>query len=284
MIFLVLMSLNGFAQEQLRAVFSGGRVYLADEQKFSQIRNGQLLSPTARLELVGNSFVLLMDDAGRLISLSLTGTYELETLDMSLGGDSSAFVKSVWEEYYASNGEDRIEDLLTRNQALESSRPPFELLVPSSSQFYSDRLVMQWSPGNAEYYVVNLINEFGEVFEEFGVEQASVEIDFLQKGLAWKDELTIQVTMPSTGHTTALYTLDRLNPPDYEKLDRLLKEHFKDQGFESLLTKAAFFENQWLFADAITLLFELRKEHEGLMKNFWNQYLIRNGFYSTSRL
>lgn len=276
MIFGLLM-FDGVAQEQYRAVFSGGRVYLSEDNKFSQVQNGQLIDPKSQIELVGNAQVVLMDNAGRLISLTLSGKYALEKLDMSQSGDSSMFVKSVWDTYY-DDGEESVEEKLLTRQRSESSKVPFELWLPSSSQFYGDQLMLQWSAGTERYYRVELINEFGEVFETRQTGQPEVALNMMESQLVWKDEITIRVKQPGIGTSTTLYSLDRLSPSDHEKLNRLIAEHFQDEDFAMLLTKAAFFENQWLFADAITVLAALRKERGELMSSYWGQYLTRNGF------
>lgn len=273
-----LLMFDGLAQEQYRAVFSGGRVYLSDNNKFTQVRNGQLIDPKAQIELVGNAQVVLMDNAGRLISLTLSGEYALEKLDMSHLGDSSRFVKSVWDTYY-SDQDQSIEELLLTMQRNESAEAPFGLWLPSSSQFYGDKLTLLWSEGKEPYYSVELINEFGEVFETRQTNRPEIELSMNENKLVWKDEITVRIKQPASGMASTSCSLDRLSPPDYEKLERLIEEHFQDEDFGVLLTKAAFFENQWLFADAITVLAGLRKQNGALMGAYWQQYLIRNGFY-----
>ena len=273
------LSLEGLAQQQFRAVFSGGRVYLSDNNKFTQVKNGQLIEGTSQIELVGSALVVLMDGAGRLTSLSLSGKYDLKHLDMATVADSSAFVKSVWDTYYDNRQDGSIEVELLREQAKRTSWRPFELLIPSSSQFYGNEILLQWSEGEVPYYAVALINEFGEVFRNTQAGRPELSLDLTESELVWKDEITVRVTQPTSGRSTPLYSLDRLSPPDYERLDRLVKRHFQSEDFFTLLTKAAFFENEWLFADAITALSKLRKQQGDLMNNYWNEYLIRNGFY-----
>lgn len=280
----VLLALNGLAQTQYRAIFSGGRAYVANDNKFVQIQNGQLINAESQIELVGNALVVLMDGAGRLTTFSLSGKYTLENLSVDVASDSALFVKSVWDTYYQNFGKENVATELLRKQAEASKWTSFELLIPSSSQFYSNDLIIQWSETKEPYYTVDLINEFGEVFKSVTVDQAAVPIDLADGKLAWKDEVTVKVRQAASGKSTGLYSLDRLSPPDYEKMERVVSEHFQETGFEMLLTKAAFFENEWLFADAITLLFKLREERGELMKDYWQQYLIRNGFYYTSKL
>lgn len=277
-----LLVCRGFAQEQYRAVFSGGRVYLSQDNKYTQLQSGQLINPESQIELVGNAQVVLMDHVGRLLSLTLSGKYELAKLDQDQSGDSSLFVKSVWETYYASRSES-IADKLQIGSGSQSVFSPFELWLPSSSQFYSNKLIIPWAAGKEPYYSAELINEFGEVFETRQTEQPFLELNMVDNPLVWKDEITLRIKQPGSGAVTADCTLDRLSPPEYEKLDRLVKEHFQDDDFGMMLTKAAFFENQWLFADALTILTELRNQHGALMQNFWQQYLRRNGFDYTSR-
>jgi len=278
-----LLALNGLAQTQYRAIFSGGRAYVAENNKFVQIQNGQLIKSTSQIELVGDALVILMDGAGHLTTFSLSGKYKLESLHVDETVDSALFVKSVWDTYYQNFGKENVETTLLRKQAETSKWRSFELLIPSSSQFYGNDLVLQWSETKEAYYSVDLINEFGEVFKNLTVDRAAVLIDLADGKLAWKDGIAVQVKQPTSGRSTGFYSLDRLSPPDYEKMERVISEHFQETGFEMLLTKAAFFENEWLFADAITLLFKLREERGGLMKNYWQQYLIRNGFYYTSK-
>lgn len=278
-----LLALDGAAQQQYRAVFSGGRVYLSDNNKFTLVKNGQLIDEDSQIELVGNALVVFMDQAGRLTRFSFSGKYDLSSLDMEAVADSSAFVKSVWDTYYGSTPKVNIEEELLMDQARESGLKPFELLIPSSSQFYGNHLMLQWSGAKEPYYAVELINEFGEVFETNSLDKPEFSLDLTERNLIWKDEITVRVRQPSSGRMTMLHSLDRLSPPDYEKLDRVVKKYFKDENFEVMLTKAAYFENQWLFADAITVLSRLRKEEGALMNNYWNQYLIRNGFYYNSK-
>ncbi|GAB5524537.1 MAG: hypothetical protein Roseis2KO_24090 [Roseivirga sp.] len=273
-----LLMFDGLAQEQYRAVFSGGRVYLSGNNKFTQVRNGQLIDPKAQIELVGNAQVVLMDNAGRLISLTLSGKYALEKLDLSHLGDSSRFVKTVWDTYY-SDQEQSIEELLSTMQRNESTEARFGLWLPSSSQFYGDELTLLWSEGKEPHYAVELINEFGEVFETRQTNRPEMVLSMIENKLAWKDEITIRIKQPASSMISTSCSLDRLSPPDYEKLERLMDEHFQDEDFGVMLTKAAFFENQWLFADAITVLARLRKQKGALMEDYWEQYLIRNGFY-----
>lgn len=280
LILFMLLIFNGVAQQSYRAVFSGGRVYLSDDNKFSRLKNGQLIDIKSQIELVGEAMVVLMDNAGRLTTLTLSGKYELQQLDKREVGDSSDFVKSVWETYYSTNGQ-VAESELRSTDIREAAQAPFELWIPSSSQFYGNEVMLQWAAGEEPYYSVELINEFGEVFETIQVDKPELLLDLTSNKLVWKDEVTIRVRQPGTGAVTPLYSLDRLAPPDYEKLDRLIKENFQDDDFAMVLTKAAFFENQWLFADAITTLFGLRKGQNTLMQNFWSRYLIRNGFYSS---
>ncbi|MCE7992248.1 MAG: hypothetical protein HEP71_09720 [Roseivirga sp.] len=280
LILFLLLIFDGIAQQPYRAVFSGGRVYLSDDNKFSRVKNGQLIDGASQIELVGDALVVLMDNAGRLTTLTLSGKYELEQLDIRQVGDSSDFVKSVWETYYNTDAE-AAGGKSAPIQIRESSQAPFELWIPSSSQFYSNEVMLQWPAGQEPNYSVELINEFGEIFETTQVDKPELLLDLGSSKLVWKDEVTVRVRQPGTGVVTPLHSLDRLAPPDYEKLDRLIKDHFQDEDFAMILTKVAFFENQWLFADAITVLSKLRKERNALMKNFWNRYLIRNGFYSS---
>lgn len=270
LILFMLLMFDGLAQHQYRAVFSGGRVYLSEGNKFSRLKNGQLIDEKSQIELVGDARLVLMDNAGRLTTLTLSGRYKLEQLDMRQVGDSSDFVKSVWNTYYDTN-----------EQTGEYPKASFELWIPSSSQFYGNEVMLQWPEGQEPYYTVELINEYGEIFETIEVDQPELLLDMTNGELVWKDEITIRIRQPGTGLVSPLHSLDRMAPPDYEKLDRMIKEHFRDEDFAMVLTKAAFFENRWLFADAITILSQLRKEHNALMKNFWSQYLIRNGFYSS---
>lgn len=279
-----LLVLDGLAQQQYRAVFSGGRVYLSDNNKFTQVQNGQLIDENSQIELVGNALVVLMDRAGRLTRFSLSGKYDLSSLGKGGVADSSAFVKSVWDTYYEGIQRGSVEEEMLKKQAERVSWKPFELLIPSSSQFYGNHLVLQWAGGKEPYYTVELINEFGEVFETTSSDKPEFSLDLTGPNMIWKDEITVRVRQPTSDRMTMLHSLDRLSPPDYEKLDRLVKKYFHDENFEVMLTKAAFFENQWLFADAITVLTKLRKEDIALMENYWNQYLIRNGFYYNSKL
>lgn len=282
LIFFGLLFCRGLAQEQYRAVFSGGRVYLSEGNRYTQLQNGQLIDPESQIELVGNARVVLMDDVGRLISLTLSGKYELAKFDKGQLGDSSLFIKSIWETYYESRSEGMAEILLSHR----GGRPvpvPFELWLPSSSQFYGDQLSLVWASGKEPYYSVELINEFGEVFETREVGEPVLHLNMVENPLVWKDEITLRIKQPASGAVTADCTLDRLSPPEYEKMDRLIQEHFQDKDFGMMLTKAAFFENQWLFADAITVLTTLRDKHGALMQNYWQQYLSRNGFDYTSR-
>lgn len=277
-----LLVCKGFAQEQYRAVFSGGRVYLSENNRYSQLQNGQLIDPESQIELVGNAQVVLMDDVGRLISLTLSGKYELAKLDKGQRGDSSMFVKSVWETYYENRDQGITQELLT-NYGGAPGQVPFELWLPSSSQFYGKQLSIRWAEGEQSYYSVELINEFGEVFETRQTQQPLIRLNMTENPLVWKDEITLRVKQPGSGAKTSECTLDRLSPPDYEKLDRLVEKHFRDEDFGMMLTRAAFFENQWLFADAITVLTELRDQYGTLMNEYWQQYLRRNGFDYTSR-
>jgi hypothetical protein len=280
-VLLLLFAFEG--QAQYRAIFSGGRAYLSDNNKSVKIQNGQLINADSQIELVGEALVILMDGAGRLTTLSLAGKYELENLKAPESADSALFVKSVWDTYYQNFGKQTVATDILEQEGAASSWTSFELLIPSSSQFYSNELMLQWSDIKESRYSVEMINEFGEVFNTFAVSKAAAQVNLADGNLAWKDEVTFRVKAGSSEKRTALYSLDRLAPPDYEKLERLINENFTEEGFEMKLTKAAFFENQWLFADAITILYQLRQEWGSFMGNYWRQYLLRNGFYYSSK-
>ncbi len=160
---LICMGFQASGQEPYRVVFAGGRSYEADGARFSKLRSGQLLEADAELELVGNSRVVLMDGVGRLVSLGLTGRYVLKDLDMEASGDSSEFFKSVWDEYFQAYDQ----DISVQEQLLSESmtRPGFELSIPSSSQFFGQQQIIEWAHLSKEGYQVNLINEYGEVFD-----------------------------------------------------------------------------------------------------------------------
>lgn len=240
-----------------------------------------MIDEEAELELIGNSRVVLMDDAGRMISLTLGGRYPLKDLSLSEASDSSMLFKSIWDEYF----EVYDQGISVQEQLLSESftKPGFELSIPSSSQIFGSRQMIEWPyllPGG---YEVRLINQFGEVFKTLEQEKPMLDLDLLQPELVWKTEISIQVISQS-GRQSPLYALHKLSPPDYEDMDRLLKKEFAGDQFEVQLTKAAFFENQWLFADAQTVLQQLRKQYGTLIDDFWKQYLYRNGFYAMSRL
>jgi len=275
LILLVSTGLPASGQEGYRVVFAGGRSYVAGENQFSKVQAGQKIEGQTELELVGNSRVVLMDEAGRLISLGLTGRYKLDDIKTTASGDSSQFIKSVWDQYFKRQdaGYSVQEALLARSRGVS-----FELSIPSSSQFFGHRQIIEWPHLSAEGYEVRLINVFGEVFETINQVEPRLNLDLLQQNLVWKTEVTIQVYRIDTGQRSPLHTLNKLSPPDYEDMDRLLKREFSGDQFEVLLTKAAYFENLWLFADAQTMLHDLRKEYGKLMDDFWKNYLFRNGF------
>lgn len=280
LILLIFTGLPASGQEAYRVVFAGGRSYVAGDNQFSKLNAGQKIDGQAELELVGNSRVVLMDEAGRLISLGLTGRYKLEDLKMTASGDSSQFIKSVWDQYFRRQdaGLPVQEALLARDAGLG-----FELSIPSSSQFFGHRQIIEWPHLSKQGYEIRLINEFGEVFETINQIEARLNLDLLQQDMVWKTEVTIQVYRADNGQRSPLHTLSKLSPPDYEDMDRLLKREFSGVQFEVLLTKAAYFENLWLFADAQTMLHDLSKEYGNLMDDFWKSYLFRNGFYAMSR-
>ena len=268
---LMLCAFSGQAQEMYRAVFAGGRTYAMEETRFSMITHGEPVAANAEVELVGNSLLVLMDEGGRLVSFSQSGRYDLSKLNMTQLSDSSAFIYQVWETFYKA--------LPVPDDPLqaESGREAFELMIPSSSQVLGDEVFLCWPDMDEAGYELRLINEFGEVFHRQKVAEAELKLNLLRKDLLWKQEVTLQVVGASTRYLSPLYTLDRLAPPDYEHFQNLLKNELTGEDFAVLLTKSAFFENQWLFADAITTINELRESYGAVVDGFWQYYLERKG-------
>ena len=153
----------------------------------------------------------------------------------------------------------------------------FELMIPSSSQVLGDEVFLCWPDMDEAGYELRLINEFGEVFHRQKVAEAELKLNLLRKDLLWKQEVTLQVVGASTRYLSPLYTLDRLAPPDYEHFQNLLKNELTGEDFAVLLTKSAFFENQWLFADAMTTINGLRESYGAVVDGFWQYYLERKG-------
>ena len=279
-VFMIFMVFQATGQEQYRVVFAGGRSYQVTENRFSMLQSGQMLDAEVALELVGQSRVVLMDEAGRLISLSLGGRYPLKDLQMSAVSDSSLFIKSVWDQYYEAydRGISIQEELLARDTPLS-----FELTIPSSSQFFGQTLFVKSTDISSQGYELRYVNEYGEVIKSATQMTSEMLIALSEPPLVWKSEISIQVKRLDTKALSPVYTLRKLSPPDYEDIDRLLKKEFKGNQFEMELTKAAFFENQSLFADAQTVILSTRLELGAMMDNFWKYYLYKNGFYAMSR-
>ena len=276
---LLMMGLKTFGQGSFRVVFAGGRNYIAEENRFVKLKIGQKVSEEARLELVGNAKVVLMDNAGRLFSLDHSGQYVLSGHKPDSTLATSPFFRSIWENYYRPHDQGTtVEEAI--NAA--SANPAFELSIPSSCQFFGSYQIIEWPATQKPDYEVQLLNEFGEVFHQIRQSSNRLELDLLKSELVWKTEVSFQV-YDADGKRSPLYTIHKMSPPDYEDMDRLLKKYFAGDQFELLLTKAAFFENQWLFADAQTVLQELRKKHGNLMDDYWANYLYRNGFYAMLR-
>ena len=277
---LILMGFTASGQDAYRVLFAGGRSYVALENRFSKLHTGQKLDSNAELELVGNSRVVLMDESGRLMSLGLSGRYALQDLGNAISGDSSVFFKEVWDQYFKrQDAMNSVQETLLAS----ASQTYFELSIPSSSQIFGHRQILEWPDLSQAGYELRLINEFGETFRTLSLTSPRLDLDMLASDLVFKTEVTLQVYRKDSGQRSPLYVLHKLSPPDYEDLDRLLKQHFQGNQFELLLTKAAFFENQWLFGDAQTVLQQMRNEYGNLMDDFWKNYLFRNGFYAMSR-
>lgn len=276
---LLMMGLKTFGQDSFRVIFAGGRNYIAEENRFAKLKIGQKVSEEARLELVGNAKVVLMDNAGRLFSLDHSGQYLLSDHKPDSTTAGSPFFRSIWESYFRPYDQGTsVEEAL--NAASTSSA--FELSLPSSCQFFGSRQILEWAATAHPDYEVQLVNEFGEVFQRINQSSNRLTLDLLQSTMVWKTEVSFRVT-DADGNRSPLYTLHKLSPPAYEDMDRMLKKYFPGDQFEILITKAAFFENQWLFADAQTVLQELRQKHGKLMDEYWVNYLYRNGFYAMSR-
>lgn len=277
------LSLGSSGQDAYRAIFVGGRSYVANENQLSRLMPGQKLAKDATLELIGKSRVVLMDEAGRFIHLSLSGRYGLSGFQLGATADSSAFIKSVWDSYYEAQDQPlSVNEQLLREEA-SGQAPAFELAIPSSSQVFGPRLLLGWPYLRETAGQLLLINEFGEVVKKQDLDRPEIELALFGEELVWKTEVSLRLLSKQSGVKTPIYTLAKLSPPDYERIDRLLKKYLVGDQFEMRLTRAAFFENQWLFADAQTVIFDLEKEEPGLMQQFWKQYLIRNGFYAISR-
>ena len=271
-----------FCQEGYRAIFSGGKVYLKTETRFQQVLPGQQMPADAKVELVGESMLVLMDGAGRITSFSLSGKYDLAALNLADVADSSAFIRQVWDEYFEHSAlPTSVEEALLAESL--STQYPFELTIPSSTQVFGNRLHLNVPGSKRKSYQAQLINEFGEVFENVDVTEGSISLDLLRRDLVWKPEITLRIASADGAQSGPFYVLDKLSPANYEIVERLMRKHFHDPGFEMQLTQLAFFENRWLFADALTILNDLEKEYGGLMKEFSRQYFFRNGFYAMSK-
>ncbi len=269
---IIVAAIGQINAQDYRAIVAHGRSYLANTEGFYQIESGELLADSSRIELVDNAWLMLMDRKGRVFNLSQEGSYNLAAVDLSVRRDSSQLFFDLWTGFY----ENVVgPDVAVSNNQMGSSQ--FQLFVPSSSEFYGDKILLRWTDTQTSSYEVQLLDEFEKPFGKFKTAQNHLKLDMLSRQMVWRRQAIIRVLDLEHNLQTGLYALRKLTPPDLDDANLLIRQLPEGNDPISILTKAVFFEQRGWISDVHTLLFPLVKEDE-VIRVFYEAFLIRNLF------
>ena len=258
-------------QEGYRVIMTQGRNYLNVDEGFHQLENGEVISDSANITLVDNSWLSLLDSEGRFLTLNQIGKYDLSKVNLTSQGDSSKVSFDIWTEFY-------------ENIYNNSVEPPkhhvgvFEIYLPSSSEVFGHQLFLKWSTSGSSNFEVELLDEFENVFAVYNTDKTSYNIDLLSKEMAWKRQVFVRVKDLQNNRQTGMYAVAKLSPPDFDNATSLMRKLPKDADEISILTEAVLFEQNGWFSNVHSLLYPKAKE-SALLRTFYMAFLERNKFY-----
>jgi hypothetical protein len=260
------------AQSPFRVILSYGNNYEKNEKGFSQLNNGTLLQAKDEIIIMPNGSVILMDIEGRLLELALDGRYLIANLDLSDLSSPSALIYQEWEAFYKPKRQ-IIQPIFIEKTDLDD----FRLDFPASTAVYSRFIQIEW-PDLSDQYQITIRDEYDMIIERFEKESPGFQLDLLSQNLAFRDFIAIDVLAINRLRSTGIHVLDKLSPPEQETLDQLLRIFPEENDLIIGLTKAAILNNKGLYADASSLLLNLKKTNKGKLEGFYQYYLKLNGF------
>lgn len=249
-------SFGALAQDYaFKVLVSKGKNEIKSGTTWEPIKVGTTLKSPDELKVTENAYIGLIHVSGKPLELKTAGKYKIADLSAKVG--SSTSVLNKYTDFILSTNTQKQNKLSATGAVHRGIDIVDVFLPPSSSYIYGDTVIIEWekNPEISVPYEVIFSNLFGEELYKAETSENTITVDLAAPEFARETDISLKVVSKKSRKESETYTLRKFSKNDREKVKATFSELARETSEKNALNhlvKAAFFEQNKLFADAVT--------------------------------
>ncbi len=274
---------SGFAQDYtFKVMVNKGNSEFNSGSKWEPVKTGLYLNKNDELKIPENAYVGLVHFAGMPLQIKESGRYKVSELAAKVSGGTSVLNK--YTDFILSANTEK-GNRLQATGAVHRGPGDINLYLPSteySTMFNQDQIITWDTQKVKGPYRIEFQSMFGDELAKIETEKGFVQINLGDDKFKNEDNINVTVTsLSEAGKLSGKFILKRLSKGDTDRIKNSLDQLgnvVSSKDALGLYYLAGFYESNTLFIDAITCYQKAIALEPDVYKDYFGQFLIRNGF------